>query len=385
MNAITLERHMRNAVAACVGRIFPIRKYSLDALRADWQQGRIRKVLLIRVNQGMGDLLLATPMIRALKTARPETKVHLVVASYKTVAVRDNPRLDRVWSWNKKKAYNPFYLWTCIRAWRAEKYDLAILISSHTPSLTSFLLARAAGVQCVIGFDTLPHYGGANWSRGLCHTVLPNPSTQSPEWVKYMDLVRPLGVDGPYELEFTVPPSDRKNAAEQWKRYAFPSDRPVVGLYLGGNPDRPERLWPAASWAELAHLLSRDSSVLAVLPRSGLVSRHAQREEGVYEDVSRRLGRSLPVFRDTHLSQGMAFLSLLNLFVCPDGGLMHAAIASRVPTLGLCLVTDPECWVAPVPWATGLRSSDSLPSGLSPQTVFETISRLRVPMKEAVR
>jgi ADP-heptose:LPS heptosyltransferase len=84
----------------------------------------------------------------------------------------------------------------------------------------------------------------------------------------------------------------------------------------------------------------------------------------------------VPVFRDAALTRVAAFLTNLDVFVCPDGGLMHIAIAAKVPTVGLCFGTDPARWVPPVAWATGLRAADARSAGLTAETVFECVQRI---------
>jgi heptosyltransferase-3 len=369
-----IESWGRNTLASTLGKAFGVHPTSEATLKAEWDQGRIQKLLLVRPHQGLGDLILATPMFRALKKSRPGMALHFLADTYNPLAVQGNPHLDKIWAWQKKTMYSPVAALTFIRALRAERYDLAIIISSHTPSFNSFLLARFSGARHVLAYDTRRHYEGANWSRTLADVEVPEPPEGTPEWVTFMNLVRPLGVDGSFEPEFYVSPADTAWAQERWKEYPVQSGQPIVGLYLGGNPDRPERLWSAENFATLARqLLDRNISVIAIVPPPGLISGSRREEPGIYEDFSRILGRTLPAFSDRSLTKVAAFLSNLDLFVCPDGGLMHIAIASRVRTLGLCFETDPDRWVAPVAWANGLRAPDARNSGLSPDTVRESI------------
>jgi ADP-heptose:LPS heptosyltransferase len=374
---VRLERWGRNALAQIIGLAFPLRKTSAEAVRQQWAEGPIRKVLLVRPHQGLGDLLLATPLLRALKTSRPDVQLHFLADRYNVGAVLGNTRIDKLWTWEKKKARAPMYLISFINALRAERYDLAIIISSHTPSFTSFLLARASGAKVTWAFATEPHYDGANWSQWLASVAVPNPPENAPECVKFMDLLKPLGVQGVCEPEFHVTPEVKAWSDAYWQKYAFPSNRPVVALFLGGNPERPDRLWPAEAWAQLARMLMDKSqaTVLAILPPKKLLSGSGQPEPGIYEDFSQVLGQRLAVFDEPGLKQAAALLSHADVFVCPDGGLMHVAIAARVPTVGLYFGTDPMRWVPPVSWAVGLRAPDGRPSGLLPEAVYTAVVR----------
>ena len=257
-------------------------------MREAWNQGRIRKVLLIRPHQGLGDLLLATPMFRALKTSRPEVELHFLADRYNVSAVQGNTLLDKIWTWDKKKARGPGYLVSFLRALRAERYDLAIIISSHTPSFTSFLLARASGANVIWAYATQAHYDGANWSRWLSQVPVENLPEDAPEPEKFMALLKPLGIRAPLEPEFHIPAEIQDWAKARWAKYAFPSGKPVVAIYLGGNPDRPDRLWPTSAWVALAHALEEKAgaTVLAILPPKKLVSGSGVPEPGIYDDFS---------------------------------------------------------------------------------------------------
>src|SRR3982751_1682092 len=102
MPIVTFERWGRNALSKWIGRAFPLAKLSAPALRAEWEAGKIRKIVFIRPHQGLGDLLLATPVFRALKSARPDVQLHFVADSYNHPAVKNNPDLDRIFVWRKK-------------------------------------------------------------------------------------------------------------------------------------------------------------------------------------------------------------------------------------------------------------------------------------------
>src|SRR6185312_8569203 len=190
---IALERRARNALACLIGKIHPLEKITPQTLRAHFEEGRIRKILFIRPHQGLGDLLLATPVFKALKNACPALQIHFLADTYNVIAIGGNPRLDRCWVWDKRAMRLPWRLIAFLRRLRKERYDVAIPLSSHVPSFTSFWLARASGARWVLGYSTLPFYGGANWSRWLAHVELVNRPPEDPEWEKFMEFARAMG------------------------------------------------------------------------------------------------------------------------------------------------------------------------------------------------
>jgi ADP-heptose:LPS heptosyltransferase len=371
---MSFENFFRNAIARALGTLSPAGKITAGELRKEWESGRIRRVLLVRHNQGIGDLLLATPALRALRESRPDAEIDFLASSHNEAAVRHNPRLDRVFIWRRREMRLPWKLAPLLLALRRRRYDLAILISSHTPSFTAFLYARLIGARLVLAYDTRPFYGGALWSRWLANLEIPAPPADLPEMEKFAGLVAPLGIVCKPEPEFGIPPEAAALGRAAWE--ALPG-RPRVGIFLGGNPNRPDRLWRAENWAELAGVLERrGAAVVAIVPPGNFYTGSGAAEEGFYGQVCRAAGKKLAAHAEPDLAGLAGFLRNLSVFVCPDGGLFHVAAASGVRTVGLFFRTPAMRWAPRVPWVTPLQSPTGLPAGVSVEEVAGTVLRL---------
>jgi ADP-heptose:LPS heptosyltransferase len=378
---VALERWGRNALARAIGTFAPVRKTNALAVCETLRTSPSAKILIIRPQQGHGDLLLATPALRALRMANPSVQIHFLADTYNVLAIKDNPRLHKVWVWDKERLKNPFRLASFMRALRAERFVIAIPLFSHIPSFTSFLIARFCGARFVWAYDTRPFYDGAPWSRSLAHVEIANRSEETPEYEKFMELVCPfVGSPGPddFTTEFEVRAKNQDWARDEWRNLNLPANSKKVGLFFGGNPDRPERLWPTTYWRELAIQLQKTPglSLVAVVPPPDLKSGSRALEEGVYAQVAGSLVPQPPVFLNNDLARVAAFLQGLDLFVCVDGGLFHIAVAAKVRTLGLFFKTDPARWKPPVAWATVLRPPDDRPVSLLPEQVYQKICEM---------
>jgi ADP-heptose:LPS heptosyltransferase len=371
---MTFESRMRNALSAILGTLFPLKKLTPQDLRAELLAAPAPRILLIRPHQGFGDLILATPAIRALTETFPRAEVQLLVDLYLRPVMEYHTRFKRLWVWDKKAMRGPAFL-SFIRALRQERFDLAIVLSGRIPSFTSFLFARLIGARRVLAYDTRPFYDGANWSQWLTSCEVPAPPDRTPEALKFAQLVEPI--TGPVRdltPEFFIPPA-ADEAVRRPRAALLPEGKKHIGIYLGGNPDRPERLWPVDHWVALTRQLVADPkfSVIAVVPPPSLLSGSGSQEPGIYDEVCAKLGQKLPMFHAPHLTEVAAFLQGLDLWVCPDGGLLHIAVAARVPTLGLFFLTDPKLWYYPLPWAYAAQSPSPEPASLLPDTVFQAI------------
>ncbi|OGR90137.1 MAG: hypothetical protein A2992_08960 [Elusimicrobia bacterium RIFCSPLOWO2_01_FULL_59_12] len=376
---MTLEHLCRNGLAWAWGHVRPAQTVSTAELRQRLDSGDIRKILLIRPHQGIGDLILATPVFRALQERYPALTLHFVGSPRNAAAVQTNRRLSKTWIWDKRVMRNPARCIGLIRALRRERFDLALVVISNAPSLTSFLIARLSGAPCVGSCQTDALYGGTNWSRRLAHWQTPAADAGAPEHLKFFALAAPL-VDAPCPApEFHIPDSVTEWAKAVWQKMNLTRGPAPTAIFLGGNLNRAGRLWRPASWAALARLLKerKEGPVIAVSPPRALNSAGV-REGDFYQEFRRALGEDIPVFDEPGLPQAAAFLKSMALFICPDGGLFHVAAAAGVRTLGLFFDTDPVSWQAPYPAVSILRAPEGLPDKLSPEAVLDAIQRLRL-------
>jgi ADP-heptose:LPS heptosyltransferase len=268
--------------------------------------------------------------------------------------VRNNPHLSRVWVFEKHSLFSPRGLWAFFADLRRQKFDLAIPLFGNTPSFTSFALAHLSSAKMVWSHDTTSFYGGASWSRSLA----------VPEYQRFSHLVEKLAPVRTEHPELHTSAEDEAAINDIWPQFQGPAGKPIVCLFLGGNPSRLDRLWTPARWADLARFfLSAGMHVVAIC-------RGGKPDTGFYALVRDHVGKDVPVFDLPGIGKAAAFMRRLDLFICPDGGLFHVSCAVGTPTLGLFFGTDPERWRPPVPHAFTIRCQGNDPMALSAERVF---------------
>jgi|GEM_PF-1225169 ADP-heptose:LPS heptosyltransferase len=386
-----LERAGREFSSVILGKIFKVQKISLTDLRQALEQGEVRKILLVRNYQGMGDLFCASPVISSLKSRFPGASIHFLPNTFNRAALENNPGLEKLWAWDERRKADPRQ-WIYFRKHlRQERFDLALVLSGNALSLTAILLAVLSGSRWVAGYETKAY--GQTWGPRLYSCEVPCvPAVR--EIDKYLGLVEGLGIPCPNRLpEFFVRP-DQVAFAEAFWNSQFPSrERPVVGIFLGGKVDRPDRIWPPENYAKVARRLEETTgcALLAITPPlPGGNALHKREstfwlDEAVHEREFRlTYGKSCPVFRDADLGRVGAVLRKLNLFICPDGGMMHLAAALRVPTLTLFFGTSPEIWHPLAASSHYLCAPKNDPRALAPETVVrEAMKILKSQVKTA--
>ena len=111
---------------------------------------RYKRILIVRTDR-IGDVLLSTPVIKALRDAWPYAYIAMIVSPYAKEIVEGNPYLDEVIIYNKDGKHR-----SALRTikfalnLKKKKFDLAVILHpTNRVHLVSFL----AGIKRRIGYD----------------------------------------------------------------------------------------------------------------------------------------------------------------------------------------------------------------------------------------
>jgi len=110
-----------------------------------------KKILIIQT-AFLGDVILATSLVEQVALHYPGAQIHFLLRSGNESILLQNPHVDKVWVWNKKK--NKFFnLIKIIIALRKEKYNLVLNLQRFFSAGLAAILCRA---NMVVGFDKNP-------------------------------------------------------------------------------------------------------------------------------------------------------------------------------------------------------------------------------------
>lgn len=277
--------------------------------RARTRLGRARRVLLVRVDHRVGEVLLTTPVVERLFGAGYE--VHLLVHP-KLVRVLDgHPKVARQWAFTKTLA--------CLRALRAERFDAVVDCGNwDTESVTSAIVARlVGGPSVVLG----PAHFPAGWLADV--PVAPLPSTRN-EAEQRAHLVSPL-VAAPGPLTMSFPPTAPFSVDGVASPYAVVNP----GGRLG------ERRLPADLFARVARALA-DAGVTPLVT-------WGPGEEALADLVCAGCPKAVRA-PPTSLDQLASLMRAAKLTVCNNTGPMHLAVAVGSPTLAFFFNIELERW-----------------------------------------
>jgi ADP-heptose:LPS heptosyltransferase len=280
----------------------------------DWSA--VRRVLVVRADN-LGDVVLTSPAIRALRRAAPRAAIDLLTSPIGAPAAALVPGVSEVLTvsaiWQQagvpprpvdELAEEERLLVTRLRA---RAYDAMIVFTSHSQSPW---VAAHVGMLAGIGVRAVH---SAEFSGAVAtHWVTPPPQNGH-QVDRCLHLLAALGVPpAGVGLELDIPPLAR------------PVPHPCVVLAPGGSC--PSKRYPPPRFATVARLLA--DAGLAVL-----VTGSPREAELVDEVVAGAAHPGVTPLGDVDVPQLAATIAAADLVVCNNSGCLHLADAAGTPVV----------------------------------------------------
>ena len=106
---------------------------------------RCRRVLLVRVNFRMGNLLLITPAIAALRQALPDARIDVLCYDAYAALLAHDPDVDHTLGLRRRMLFNPWTFARLVRTLRRTQYDLVLEGARGGSFLGAFVAAMSGG------------------------------------------------------------------------------------------------------------------------------------------------------------------------------------------------------------------------------------------------
>lgn len=266
----------------------------------------------------VGDVIVATPLLRALRRRHPRARIRLIVGWRSTQVLPLIPFIDE-WAVLEKPAAAGAHL---TLAWKllTEPCDLLVDLNSSF-SKTSTMISRAVRAPRRLSFDK------GRGPQGVFNEVIPAPGEREHMWDRYGRLAAAL--DAPYDQdpELRLPPADLDEGDRLLAALPPAGGGGFKIVIHPGNFDRFSFRWPEEKFAALADRLQGDASLKLYF--MGGPGEH----EKVAEIVA-KLKRRVLILPPARLGVSGAMLKRMDLFVCNITGTTHLAAALGVPTFG---------------------------------------------------
>lgn len=285
------------------------------------------KRILVAFLMHLGDLILTTPFIYALRQAAPDAHITFLADEKLKDVVLHNPYLDEVITIDKKGRDNSVLaLMACAR--RLSHMDFDILINLHPNERCSFICAltkvKVRAGTCHRLFQPL-------WDR---YTPLDRRKHAAD---MYLDVLAQLGVEDLSNQGLQIFPGEEhlRQAADYWRNHGiFRSDR-LIGFNIGSAVVT--KRWAPQRFAAVADSLAQEGYRTVFF--GGTMD-----EEVVKEAVSYM--HSTPIVSSGSFTLGTLAAAMRRccLLITNDSGPMHVAISQQVPVAALYGPSHPDLY-----------------------------------------
>ena len=294
---------------------------------------RIKKILIIQI-AGIGDLVLATPTLRAVRERFSQSHITLLINSRAKEIIVGSAFVDEVLTLDFDKHSNFFSflmprnfieILRLLKKLREKHFDMTINL---------FALVRIRGV---IRMALLSYLIGAKYRVGrdterrgffLNIKVPERRKSAKHEVERNLDIARILGAEiKDKRLEIYVSEEDRRYVSDFFRQNQIADDSFVIGLNPGASI--PSHLWAKEKFANLADELARRYQAKIVITGGKNEIELAGQIAGMMQV------KPIIAAGRTTLKQFSVLIERCNLFIANLTGAMHMAVAVKTPLIAI--------------------------------------------------
>lgn len=332
-----------------------------------------RHILAIKL-RNIGDVLLMTPTLQALRTAFPEARITALVNDYTAPMLANNPDIDACLCLERRQLHgNPLrrlaYEISMLRRVRALNADVAIDFTSGD---------RSARYAWFSGASRRLAHRHRRWSRWnwkhLAYTQLTaRPPSETHAVLRDLDLVNALVPEVPVPRHLRLLPGESNLG---WAQAQWNALEPGARVHV-----HPVARWLYKCWhdermaAVMDWLAERGARVILT---SGPEEREIARARRI---LSLCKYPPTALLGETSLLQLAALSATADVFLGVDTAPMHIAAASETPVVALFGPTG-EDWHPWSPYATVLRAP--CPDKHLRETISDTESLIDVSVEDVL-
>ncbi len=264
------------------------------------------KNILIIQTAFLGDVILITPLIRAVKNIFPKAQIDVLIVPQYGAILKNNPYIRNIIGFDKRKNKVKAF-WRTLRILRKNHYDMAI--APHSSVTTAYLMLLA-GIRERVGFD--------RWHAAKYLTI----KTPHPDGVhkieRLLQLVTPFS-DKKFDIQTEIFPGEKEisKAKELLSEY-FDKEKKLIAVAPGSVWFT--KRWPQEHYIKLSEILAKEEYILVFLGAPD--EREICRQIIDMADV-----KALNLAGTTSIPESAAVIALCDLMICNDSGPLHIANA----------------------------------------------------------
>lgn len=267
----------------------------------------------------MGDVVLSTPVLKALRDAYPKGRITFMVRPAVKEIAEGNPYVDEVITYDKSMGLfgNIGFIMTL----RNKKFDLAIVLH---PTIRTNWIVFLSGIPKRLGFDRKRKMGVL-----LTDRVPDNKHLGLKHEIDYtLDILRYVGVSAKdRKLYVPVSRDARTKVAGAFTEGGISGGDTVVTINPGASC--PSKRWPAERFAKAADELIKGRGVKVVIIAGEADKRIGEKVASLMKE------KRLDLSGKTTVGDAAAVLERSKLFISNDSGPVHVACALGIPVVAI--------------------------------------------------
>lgn len=284
----------------------------------------IRKILVIRLDH-IGDVLLTTPVIRALKQKMPGAKIDLLIRPFTKELIITNNQINKIHTLNPpwfNRESASFLNLTKFILKNILNYDLVVELHADPRNI---LLAGLVGKK-IIGYNI----------RGLGFLLTKSAKYKDKAHIleKNLNIARLIGANSESKIDIFLEKEDLMFADKIFKRNNIKKAFCIVP-----GTGRVNKFWFNDRWAKLADYLIKKYN-------AKIIFLGGKKDNELIKNITKMMKSKnyLNLEGKTTLRGSAAIIKRAKLLVSPDTGPMHMAKSFNIPLVSLFGPVDPKIW-----------------------------------------
>ncbi|WP_218862409.1 glycosyltransferase family 9 protein [Rhodanobacter sp. K2T2] len=309
----------------------------------------IYRILVCRPNHRLGNMILVTPLIAELERLYKGAEIDIVAEGDAAIDVFQTfSSVRHIYCLPRRGFKRPFAFFSKIRKIRKNHYDL--IIDPCLGSDFSRLLTRLFTGKRKLGFDD-----GERRRRGMTHLV---PAAMAPHHMakRSVMLVRWFAsrqIDEPEDfpvLDLRLSAAEKRHGEQLVRDLVVSSDQSSKGGVIGLFAEATGKKRYCQEWwndfVAAIRMASPECSLVEIIPVHG----------------RSMLDSKWPGYYSTSIRRMASAMAGVDMMISADCGVMHLAVASGTPTIGMFSITDAKIY-----GPYGSHNAHLVTQGMTPQ------------------
>ena len=285
----------------------------------------VKNILFIRIDR-IGDLVLSTPALKAIKKAYQHAKLVVLSSPSNCSLLFNNPYIDQIIVYDRRNKLKDRI--KIVRQLREYSFDLAIDPYADY-ELETALIALLSGAKKRVGY--------ASYGREVFFNIQAPKIKDNQHLVDLtLDILKPLGIMSANKSPELFLSENEKKWARNWLTKRGIGGKTLVGIHPGGYYET--QRWLPERFAEVAkHLIRNGYSDVLIFGVPG--------DKGLVNRIRSIVEAEVPTYIGGDIRQFASLVCSCKILICNNSGPLHIAVALNIPTISMMGPTNKDRWM----------------------------------------